>query len=51
LKKCGYATDPHYADRLIDLIERYELNDYDTEDSKKGNRFLPVPNILIRKKG
>jgi len=39
LKRCGYATDPHYADRLIDLIERYELNDYDTEDYKKGNRF------------
>lgn len=35
LKKCGYATDPHYAERLIDLIERYSLNDYDTEDYKK----------------
>ncbi|MFT3886464.1 MAG: glucosaminidase domain-containing protein [Flavobacteriales bacterium] len=25
LKKCGYATDPHYPQKLIDLIERYEL--------------------------
>ncbi|HEX2618284.1 MAG TPA: glucosaminidase domain-containing protein, partial [Flavobacteriales bacterium] len=25
LKKCGYATDPRYPQKLIDLIERYEL--------------------------
>lgn len=31
LKKCGYATDPNYADRLITIIERYSLYDYDTE--------------------
>lgn len=30
LKQCGYATDPHYADRLIAIIERYELYKYDT---------------------
>ena len=30
LKKAGYATDPKYADRLIDLIERHELYRYDT---------------------
>lgn len=29
LKKCGYATDPHYADRLIAIIERYGLDSYD----------------------
>lgn len=29
LKSAGYATDPKYADRLIDLIERYKLNEYD----------------------
>jgi len=26
LKKCGYATNPQYADRLITLIERHNLN-------------------------
>ncbi len=26
LKKAGYATNPHYATRLIDIIERYQLN-------------------------
>ncbi|MEC4113714.1 glucosaminidase domain-containing protein [Myroides pelagicus] len=31
LKKAGYATDPKYADKLISLIERYSLADYDKE--------------------
>lgn len=29
LKRCGYATDPNYAARLIAIIERYGLNSYD----------------------
>lgn len=29
LKQAGYATDPKYADRLIDIIERYNLSQYD----------------------
>lgn len=29
LKKAGYATNPKYDDLLIDLIERYNLDDYD----------------------
>jgi hypothetical protein len=28
LKKCGYATNPKYAHKLIELIERYQLQDY-----------------------
>lgn len=31
LKACGYATDPHYADRLVAIIERYGLNSFDTD--------------------
>ena len=31
LKKAGYATDPNYAKRLIDIIERYELYKFDEE--------------------
>ena len=43
LKAAGYATDSKYPDKLIGLIERYQLNKYDTEVlgkdfvSKKGN--------------
>ncbi len=29
LKKAGYATDPHYADKLIRLIEELQLYRYD----------------------
>lgn len=29
LRSAGYATDPRYANRLIDLIERYNLHQYD----------------------
>lgn len=31
LKKAGYATDPKYASKLISLIERYTLDQYDRE--------------------
>ena len=29
LKSAGYATNPHYAQRLIDIIELYKLYQYD----------------------
>jgi len=32
LKKAGYATDPKYPNKLINLIERYELYRYDDFD-------------------
>jgi flagellum-specific peptidoglycan hydrolase FlgJ len=31
LKAAGYATDPKYPEKLIGLIERYQLGKYDTE--------------------
>lgn len=31
LKKCGYATDPNYPERLIKIIERYNLDLLDAE--------------------
>lgn len=30
LKRAGYATDPDYANKLISIIERYNLQQYDT---------------------
>ena len=32
LKKAGYATNPKYPTLLIDLIERYELYNYDKDE-------------------
>ena len=31
LKEAGYATHPTYAEQLIDLIEKYKLNDLDKD--------------------
>ncbi len=33
LKQAGYATNPRYAYLLIDLIERYQLYRYDSEET------------------
>ena len=37
LKKAGYATNPHYADRLINIIELYNLQRYD----RRGSHGMP----------
>jgi len=38
LKKAGYATDPKYPQKLIDLIQRYQLYKYDNIVLKKKNK-------------
>ena len=51
LQTCGYATDKAYANKLIKLIEDYELYRYDTKsktaskgknDGKKTNTTSPI---------
>ncbi len=36
LKKAGYATDPKYPQKLISLIERYDLSRFDTASEDSG---------------
>lgn len=36
LQKCGYATDKTYANKLIKVIEEYELYEYDATKKKKS---------------
>ena len=31
LKEAGYATDPRYPNKLISLVERYKLYEYDAQ--------------------
>ena len=48
LKKCGYATDPKYPEKLIALIEKYELYRYDkvkSGDIKREKDLSDVPEI------
>lgn len=41
LKACGYATSPTYADRLINIIELYELNKLDRDPNAPV--YIPEP--------
>lgn len=43
LKAAGYATDPKYPDKLIGLIEKYQLNKYDAE--VLGKEYVPVASV------
>ena len=43
LKKAGYATDPSYANRLITIIEDYDLYKY---DRRSGRAPKPEPTLL-----
>lgn len=38
LKACGYATNPRYADKLIEIIELYEL--YKFDNKKHYDKFI-----------
>ncbi len=38
LKRCGYATNPQYATKLIQIIELYKLHEYDK--AKRYDRFM-----------
>tara|TARA_B100000767_G_scaffold207784_1_gene194667 strand:+ start:816 stop:1688 length:873 start_codon:yes stop_codon:yes gene_type:complete len=40
LKKAGYATNPKYHSLLIDLIERYELYDYDKGEQPDNQLYF-----------
>lgn len=44
LKQCGYATDPNYANRLIEIIEWYELSQYD-----KGVKKTKADSVIAKK--
>ncbi len=52
LKKCGYATDPEYPQKLITLIERYDLANFDRGvDVQYGSTTKPAsPGRTSRKK-
>lgn len=43
LKACGYATSPTYATKLIEIIETYQLHEYDT-----GKEFTKREDVLMQ---
>ncbi|WP_276165496.1 glucosaminidase domain-containing protein [Zobellia alginiliquefaciens] len=51
LRQAGYATDKHYPQKLISLIERYKLYAFDTEIAKQGyGQRKEAPVVAIRAK-
>ena len=51
LKKAGYATDPKYSNKLINLIERYSLDRFDIKKKmKRRNNHLEVVKQPSKKK-
>ena len=46
LKACGYATNPKYAYLLIDIIEKYDLDQYD----KLTKPLKKEPELSVKKK-
>ena len=57
LQTCGYATDKGYANKLIGIIENYELYEYDTkahlkknhsEEKKEKEKEKEKPPVLLR---
>ena len=49
LKKAGYATDPSYANKLIEIIEDYNLHRFDKLDEGKKKPDTPKQNESPRK--
>ncbi len=48
LKSCGYATSPTYANRLISIIELYELNKFDRDPNAPA--YIPEDRPLVEVK-
>jgi LysM repeat protein len=46
LKRAGYATNPAYADKLINLIESYGLDRFD-RDNAGGTRYAGVHDPML----
>ncbi len=46
LSKAGYATDPQYANRLIEIIEKYELYRFDNEAENQLASITPPASSL-----
>ncbi|MFI3202520.1 MAG: glucosaminidase domain-containing protein, partial [Eubacteriales bacterium] len=39
IKECGYATDPDYTTKLLSIIERYELSQYDVKTESEEHEM------------
>ncbi|MDE7412577.1 MAG: glucosaminidase domain-containing protein [Muribaculaceae bacterium] len=47
LKRCGYATDPNYATRLIAIIERYNLYIFDSPEGNLAEEMAEMIHLCL----
>ena len=47
LKECGYATDPEYAQKLINTINKYGLYEFDGPDKPVATIAEPMPKMEV----
>ena len=47
LKRAGYATNPRYAELLINMVERYHLHKYDNEAAYWHKKHKPIPEETV----
>ncbi|MAD97915.1 MAG: N-acetylmuramidase [Flavobacteriaceae bacterium] len=50
LKKAGYATDPRYPKKLINLIENYELHKFDDVKKKNFKYVVSKEPVVVEKR-
>ena len=48
LRKAGYATDPKYPQKLINIIESYQLYNYDVEVLGKKNKRKKEKSLKVK---
>jgi flagellum-specific peptidoglycan hydrolase FlgJ len=53
VQECGYCTDPNYAAKLINIIEKYDLTKYDKVGNKKPVKATATKEeqVYVVKKG
>ena len=51
LRRAGYATDKKYPQKLISLIERYQLDQYDSDGAFRVDEVVEVPSEHVVIKG
>ena len=49
LKKCGYATDPYYDAKLIQIIETFNLSRFDAISHLNEYNILPLQDTIFSK--
>ena len=50
IKNCGYATDSKYVDKIVDIIKRYNLTQYDSLYTVQCGAYLIEDNAIAEVK-